>query len=135
MRVVETQTMPPNETTTGVRQSWSTVPREPTNVMIQAGREAGDYRVLPGDDRVAYRFEPARDEAEVINIWHAMFDRAFKDTALEARIKAAADWLQSDDSAYEHDREAAMRAAREMLRVSDEIDVGYGIQPTSDSDA
>ena len=37
-----------------------------------------------------------------------------------ARIEAAADWLQSDDSAYEQDREAAMRAAREMLRVSDE---------------
>jgi hypothetical protein len=44
---------------------------------------------------------------------------------LDARIEAAADWLQSDDSAYEHDREAAIRAAREMLRVSDEVEAKF----------
>lgn len=44
---------------------------------------------------------------------------------LEARIEAAAAWLQSDDSAYEHNREAALRAAQEMLRIADEIEYKF----------
>lgn len=43
----------------------------------------------------------------------------------EARIEAAATWFQSDDSAYENEPDAAKRAAREMLRVADEIEARF----------
>jgi hypothetical protein len=40
----------------------------------------------------------------------------------ETRVEAAAEWLMADDSAYEHNREAAIRAAREMLTIGDQIE-------------
>lgn len=39
----------------------------------------------------------------------------------EARIRAAADWLMDDDTAYESSPESALRAAREMLAAADTI--------------
>jgi hypothetical protein len=43
----------------------------------------------------------------------------------EARVEAAAEWLMSDDSAYEHNRDAALRAAREMLTIGDQIEARF----------
>lgn len=47
------------------------------------------------------------------------------DARREARIEAMAEWLMSDDSAYEQNRDAALRAAREMLRVADEVEAKF----------
>lgn len=47
------------------------------------------------------------------------------DARFGARVEAAAAWLMSDDSAYEHNREAAIRAASEMLRIGDEVEAEF----------
>lgn len=39
----------------------------------------------------------------------------------DPRIAAAAAWLQSDDTAYEAQPDAAVRAAREMLAAADAV--------------
>lgn len=43
----------------------------------------------------------------------------------KSRVEAAAEWLMGDDSAYEHNREAALRAAREMLTIGDQIEARF----------
>lgn len=43
-------------------------------------------------------------------------------TDTDPRITAAADWLRSDDTAYEQSPDTALRAAREMLRAADAVD-------------
>lgn len=59
-----------------------TMPRIPTDAMVEAGRQAGDHRIIkePEGSELPYRFEPACDYAEVYNIWQAMFDAALKET-------------------------------------------------------
>ncbi len=47
-------------------------------------------------------------------------------------IRAAAEWLMSDDTAYEQSPEDAYRVAREMLRVANEAYKGHrliGVEP------
>lgn len=44
---------------------------------------------------------------------------------VEIAVKAAAEWLMSDDSAYEQSPEDAYRVAREMLRVANEAYQGH----------
>jgi len=47
----------------------------------------------------------------------------------DPRVVAAAKWLQFDDSAYEAQPDAAIRAAREMLRCADAVDPLRGAPP------
>lgn len=47
------------------------------------------------------------------------------DARFESRVEAAAGWLMADDSAYEHNRDAALRAAREMLTIGDQIEAKF----------
>lgn len=39
----------------------------------------------------------------------------------QARVNAAAEWLMSDDTAYDHNREGAIRAATAMLTIGDRM--------------
>ena len=48
-----------------------------------------------------------------------------EDARTLSRIDAAAEWLMSDDTAYEHNPEAAQRAARSMLAAADEIEARF----------
>ena len=47
------------------------------------------------------------------------------DARFESRVEAAAEWLMSDDSAYEHDRDAALHTAREMLTIGDQVEARF----------
>jgi hypothetical protein len=49
---------------------------------------------------------------------------------VDPRVVAAAAWLQGDDTAYENEPEAAVRAARGMLAAAARFDVLPPMSPT-----